>query len=499
MGLVEDKLLKTEAKRESYLPVHEVVDIVNSNENHDMDLVTDVMDSLGIFSLTAYAQTSLDLYNPVYEPIGTNYELKQKLKDLKISEQRFFENSNDYVEYQEIGRYVAKHLWSRLDLLKIEKLVEHTGLVSWGEHDALCFMYNEMVNSKDSGYHKLPKISKQAIDDYLSLGIYQRKLINRASYSPEEIICLMTNEDPDSISHDDKYIVYWDIINSAFSSNELTPSHDSQDVEADQVKKWLKNKGLFYQKPNSDLPLTQSVQVNELQKRIDELEKELNVFKEGSNDLREVIKVNFTDDEYRDIVELANQDGVSESEYISNAVIKAIDTICPFIKAFDLNDDENLSKARSKFLNYLKENNNSFEVFSMLADAEIFPREHSHFSSSQELNIKDSAYCLPADDNIEQDHLYNWQAMDKNQYPPELHLAIEIWKEYYHPDAIKHISQFDAGRFNRIANDFNLSKGNLKDRVRTLLTPLNSKTRSPELLSSLEVINIIHNDKLEQD
>lgn len=396
MGLVEDNLLKTKAKRESYLPVHEVVDIVNSNENHDMDLVTNVMDSLGIFSLTAYAQTSLDLYNPVYEPIGTNYELKQKLKDLKISEQRFFENSNDYVEYKEIGSYVAKHLWSRLDLLKIEELVKHTGLVSWGEHDALCFMYSEMVNSKDSEYHKLPKISKQAIDDYLNLGSYQRKLINRSSYSPEQIICLMTNEDPDSIGHDDKYLAYWDIIKSAIASNELVPLNDNQDVEADQVKRWLKNKGLFYQKSNSDLPLTQAAQVNELQKRIDELEKELNFFKKGSNDAGEVINVEFTDDEYRDIVEFANKDGVSESEYISNVVMKAIERIEPFIKAFDLNDDEELSKARSKLLDYFKEGENSYEMFSMLADAEIFPHEYSQFSINQELNIKDSTYFLIA-------------------------------------------------------------------------------------------------------
>ena len=396
MGLVEDNLLKTEAKKESYLPVHEVVNIVNSNENHDMDLVTNVMDNLGIFFLTAYAQTSLDLYNPVYEPIGTNYELKQKLKDLKISEQRFFENSNDYVEYKEIGSYIARHLWSRIDLLKIEGLVEHTNLVSWGDHDALCFMYSEMVNSKDSEYHKLPKISKQAIDDYLNLGGYQRKIINRSSYSPEQIICLMTNEDPDYINHDDKYLVYWDIIKTAFESNELTPFKYSQNVEAAQVKTWLKSKGLLYQKANNDLPLTQSAQVNDLKKRINELEKELKHFKEGSNDLREVVKVNFTDDEYRDIVELAKQDGVSESEYVSNAVMKAIDTIYPFIKAFDLNDDENLSKARSKFLNYLKENENSFEVFSMLADAEIFPHEYSQFSTNQESNIKDSAYFLIA-------------------------------------------------------------------------------------------------------
>ena len=105
----------------------------------------------------------------------------------------------------------------------------------------------------------------------------------------------------------------------------------------------------------------------------------------------------------------------------------------------------------------------------------------------------------PADDNIEQDHLYNWQAMDKNQYPPELHLALSIWAEYYQVDAIKHISQFDAGRFNRISSKFNLSSGNLKSRIRSLLTPLESKLKSPSLIDSLKEINIIHTDKLEQD
>lgn len=395
MGLVEDNLLRIEAKIESYLPIFEVMSIVNSSEHRDMDLVANVMDSLGIFSLTAYKQTGID-YEPTYEAIGVDYELKQKIKDFGNAQLIFLDNSACFEEFDELRQYISRRLWSRLDLLKIERLVEHTGLVSWGKHDALCFMYNEMVNSKDSEYHKLPKISKQAIDDYLNLGRYQRKLINRGTYSPEEIICLMTNEDPDHINHDDKYLVYWDIIKAALESNELTTLKDSQNIEADQVKKWLKNKGLFYQKSNSDLPLTQAAQVNELQKRIDELEKELNIFKEGSNDLREVIKVNFTDDEYRDIVELANQNGVSESEYVSNAVMKAIDTIYPFIKAFDLNDDENLSKARSKFLNYLKENENSFEVFSMLADAEIFPHEYSQFSTNQESNIKDSAYFLIA-------------------------------------------------------------------------------------------------------
>lgn len=101
--------------------------------------------------------------------------------------------------------------------------------------------------------------------------------------------------------------------------------------------------------------------------------------------------------------------------------------------------------------------------------------------------------------DTEQGHLYNWQAMDKNQYPPELHLAIEIWKNYYQADVVKHISQFDTGRFNKIAGELNLGRGNLRDRIRTLLTPLNSKTKSPGLLSSLEAVNIIHYDKLDQD
>ena len=223
--------------------------IVNSSQHRDMDLVANVMDSLGIFSLTAYKQTGID-YEPAYEAIGVDYELKQKIKDFGNAQLIFLDNSACFEEFDELRQYISRRLWSRLDLLKIERLVEHTGLVSWGEHDALCFMYSEMVNSKGSEYHKLPKISKQAIDDYLNLGSYQRKLINCGSYSPEEIICLMTNEDPDHINHDDKYLVYWDIIKAALESNELIPLKDSQNIEADQVKKWLKNKSLFYQKSN---------------------------------------------------------------------------------------------------------------------------------------------------------------------------------------------------------------------------------------------------------
>lgn len=102
-------------------------------------------------------------------------------------------------------------------------------------------------------------------------------------------------------------------------------------------------------------------------------------------------------------------------------------------------------------------------------------------------------------DNPADKHLYDWQAMDKNQYPPELHLTIEVWKKYYQAGDIEYITQFNTGKFNRIAKEFNLKDGNLKDRIRTLLTPLVRKLKAPSLIESFEVIDIIHTDKLEQD
>lgn len=102
-------------------------------------------------------------------------------------------------------------------------------------------------------------------------------------------------------------------------------------------------------------------------------------------------------------------------------------------------------------------------------------------------------------DNPTDKHLYDWQAMDKNQYPPELHLTIEVWKKYYQAGDIEYITQFNTGKFNRIAKEFKLKDGNLKDRIRTLLTPLVRKLKAPSLIESFEVIDIIHIDKLEQN
>lgn len=92
--------------------------------------------------------------------------------------------------------------------------------------------------------------------------------------------------------------------------------------------------------------------------------------------------------------------------------------------------------------------------------------------------------------------LYNWKAMDGSQYPPELHLAIEIWKRYYKADDTEYVARFNTGKFNRIARDLNLKDGKLKNRIRSILTPLSSKKTSAGLLTTLREVDIIYNDKM---
>ncbi len=125
------------------------------------------------------------------------------------------------------------------------------------------------------------------------------------------------------------------------------------------------------------------------------------------------------------------------------------------------------------------------------ANAKIKQQEQDIDKLNEQLNHQAD---IPADQ-----HLYNWRTMDQYTYPPELHLAIEIWKEYYQPDDIGNSIQFNTGKFNRIASDLMLKDGNLKDRMRTLLTSLDSKLKAPTLIESFKTIDIILTNKLEQE
>ena len=280
---------------------------------------------------------------------------------------------------------------------------EHTSVILGDENDAIEISFTDLRYPKID-LDKLFKLDVMPTSiemenkniSLINLGEYQKLLVTYDLFTPEEIACLLTDSNPSYAHNNDDYNARLNMVSNAVDSSKLNYITDKDQISAQQVKLWLKNSNLVYEGFNDNLSLEQSTQVTELQKRIDELERELNYFKESSNIFEEVITVDFTDEEYRDIVDFANQDGVSVNEFVSNAAMKSIERIKPFIKAFDLNNEEELSKARSKLLKYLQENENSYDIFSMLADAEIFPHEYSQFSTNQESNIKDSAYFLIA-------------------------------------------------------------------------------------------------------
>lgn len=271
MGLVEAIILRCNAEREKYVSVFDVIDIIDS---YDTDIIIYVMDSLGLFSLTMYELNNLDPYNPIYKPICNSYGLKQQVIDYRKASRQFICEDNNFDEYITLQRGLKKNLWSRFDLLKIEDIAKNTSLIVLGDSNALYTMYSDMINRSDSEYYELPKSSQQAIKDYVNLGGYQRELINLVSYTPEQIICIITNDDPACINRDEKYQVYWNMVSIALDANELTPINEKEEIRAEQVKAWLAKSGFIYKNFNDNLTIEQSVQNEEPQKRIAELEQE---------------------------------------------------------------------------------------------------------------------------------------------------------------------------------------------------------------------------------
>lgn len=117
-----------------------------------------------------------------------------------------------------------------------------------------------------------------------------------------------------------------------------------------------------------------------------------------------------------------------------------------------------------------------------------------NFSHPQKKDI-DEPFTQSA--HINNSDMYDWQNMSKYTYPPELHLAIEVWERYYQADKANETNLFNAARFNKISTDLHLQEGNLKKRIRTILTPLLSKTKSEDLIQNFKDINTIHIDKLD--
>ncbi len=98
---------------------------------------------------------------------------------------------------------------------------------------------------------------------------------------------------------------------------------------------------------------------------------------------------------------------------------------------------------------------------------------------------------LPATSN----NSYDWQSMNEYQYPPELHLAIMIWKKIYIDREIQnnHIDNH-SDRFNAICKKIGVNKDNVSkamiERLQTITTPQTNKTKKD--IAKLKTIKALY-------
>lgn len=90
--------------------------------------------------------------------------------------------------------------------------------------------------------------------ELMALGEYQKLLISYELFTPEQIVCLMINENPACISHDDRFLAHWDKVSTAIDAGTLTPINDKEQITAEQVKAWLAKGRLIYKGFNDNLP-----------------------------------------------------------------------------------------------------------------------------------------------------------------------------------------------------------------------------------------------------
>lgn len=90
--------------------------------------------------------------------------------------------------------------------------------------------------------------------ELIALGEYQKLLISYELFTPEQIVCLMIDDNPACISHDDRFLAHWDKVSTAIDAGTLTPINDREQIIAEQVKVWLAKGRLIYKGFNDNLP-----------------------------------------------------------------------------------------------------------------------------------------------------------------------------------------------------------------------------------------------------
>lgn len=118
--------------------------------------------------------------------------------------------------------------------------------------------------------------SKEATQQ--EIGKYQRLLITYKLFTPDQLVCLLIDENPACISHNDEYHACCDMVSTALDANELTPINEKYQIKAEQVKEWLASNDFIYKGFNdhlTDVMCSSNKDNVAYQNRIAELEQQL--------------------------------------------------------------------------------------------------------------------------------------------------------------------------------------------------------------------------------
>lgn len=107
------------------------------------------------------------------------------------------------------------------------------------------------------------------------LGEHQKLLITYALFTPRQIACLLTNYNPAYNHNDDFYNARLDMVDNAVQVNTLIPINDEEQIVARQVKEWLAKHNFIFKGFNDNPQNDSDKLVIDYQRRIAELEQEV--------------------------------------------------------------------------------------------------------------------------------------------------------------------------------------------------------------------------------
>jgi len=345
------------------------------------------------------------------------------------------------------------------------------------------FLKSDVFNAEHIKALNLPLGQKKPVN--FELGEYQKLLITYELFTPEKIACLLTDSNPAYNHNNDDYNARLDMVSNAIDAGKLNYVNDKDEISAEQIKIWLKNNKIIFEGFNDDLSylsLEQSIQVSQLQKRIDELESQLSKFQTAAPD---VVSIPFgkridlinkdlpQDERLKESYQIYSNDfSFHEDKHPVNTPDEMIERIQGLLKVIKRKD--------SKILELEKQTNAPAH-----AQAEIDElKEQLNKANAELVAAKTATTAQP----------FDWQNMSEHIYPPELHLAIMIWQRIYVDNELKekHIPSHN-GKASAIARKIGLNpKSTLFNRVAMIINTAKSKNEQASLAEPLRAIEQLY-------